>query len=90
MTFQRKIYTALTIFTVANFGIVSAFAQSPNKTVHLLTWGGSVQKSFEQGGLADAFEKDTGYKVVVVPKPTGGEILATATAQKDKPQRPIA
>lgn len=61
-------------------------AQAQNKTVTLLSWGGSIQTMFEKEGYADRFKEATGYTVVLVPKPTVGEIMATAIAQKDKPQ----
>jgi putative spermidine/putrescine transport system substrate-binding protein len=81
---QRLASAAIAGLVAAALGAGSAVAQQ--KTVHLITWGGSVQKSFEQGGLAAAFEKDTGYKLVLVPKPSSPEIIATAIAQKDNPQ----
>lgn len=75
------------VFVILSGTLVTAMpVAAQNKTVRLLSWGGSIQKSFEQGGLAEAFEKDTGYKVIVVPKPTAPEIIATAIAQKDNPQ----
>jgi putative spermidine/putrescine transport system substrate-binding protein len=62
----------------------SALAQG--KEVRLLSWGGTVQTMLEKEGWADRFAKDTGYTVVLVPKATSAEIIATAIAQKDKPQ----
>jgi spermidine/putrescine-binding protein len=56
------------------------------KTVYFLSWGGTVQTMLEKEGWAQQFNKDTGYTVVLVPKATSGEIIATAIAQKDKPQ----
>lgn len=81
---QRLRITAFSILAMAYAGAGPAAAQ--DKTVRLLSWGGSIQKSLEQGGLAEAFEKDTGYKVVLVPKISSPEIIATAIAQKDNPQ----
>jgi putative spermidine/putrescine transport system substrate-binding protein len=63
----------------------SASAQD-NKTVYFLSWGGTVQTMLEKEGWADQFKKDTGYSVALVPKATSAEIVATAIAQKAKPQ----
>lgn len=56
------------------------------KTVYFLSWGGTIQTMLEKEGWAQQFNKDTGYTVVLVPKATSGEIIATAIAQKDRPQ----
>lgn len=85
MKLLRRIRLAIFAFLVSALA-VAAPAAAQNKTVRLISWGGSIQKSFEQGGLAAAFEKDTGYKVVLVPKTSAPEIIATAIAQKDNPQ----
>jgi putative spermidine/putrescine transport system substrate-binding protein len=61
-------------------------AQAQNKNVYFLSWGGTIQTMLEKEGWADTFKKDTGYTVTLVPKATSGEIIATAIAQKDKPQ----
>ncbi|MCC6468234.1 MAG: extracellular solute-binding protein [Alphaproteobacteria bacterium] len=61
-------------------------AQAQNKQVYFLSWGGTIQTMLEKEGWADQFAKDTGYTVTLVPKATSGEIIATAVAQKDKPQ----
>lgn len=66
------------------FAARPALAQS--KEVRFLSWGGTVQTMLEKEGWADQFAKDTGYTVVLVPKATSAEIIATAVAQKDKPQ----
>jgi putative spermidine/putrescine transport system substrate-binding protein len=63
----------------------TAWAQD-NKTVYFLSWGGTIQTMLEKEGWAEQFKKDTGYTVVLVPKATSAEIVATAIAQKAKPQ----
>lgn len=57
-----------------------------DKTVYFLTWGGTVQQFLEKDGWNEKFTAATGYKVVLVPKATGPEIVATAIAQKDAPK----
>jgi putative spermidine/putrescine transport system substrate-binding protein len=57
-----------------------------SKTVYLLTWGGTIQQMLERDGWSKKFADATGYNVVLVPKATGTEIMATAIAQKAKPQ----
>jgi putative spermidine/putrescine transport system substrate-binding protein len=73
---------------IATAGLVTAVgaAQAQSKTVYLLSWGGTIQTTFEKEGWAKRFQDETGYTVVLVPKATTGEIMATAIAQKDKPQ----
>jgi putative spermidine/putrescine transport system substrate-binding protein len=61
-------------------------ARSADKTVYLLTWGGTIQAMLERDNWAKKFADATGYEVVLVPKATGTEIMATAIAQKSKPQ----
>lgn len=61
-----------------------AFAQK--KDVYFLTWGGTIQAMLERDGWAKKFAEDTGYSVILVPKATGPEIMATAIAQKAGPQ----
>src|SRR6516164_4201585 len=61
-------------------------ALADNKTVYLLTWGGTIQAMLERDGWSKKFAVTTGYDVVLVPKATGTEIMATAIAQKAKPQ----
>ena len=64
----------------------AAQAQDKSKQVYFLSWGGTIQTMLEKEGWADQFAKDTGYTVTLVPKATSGEIIATAVAQKEKPQ----
>jgi putative spermidine/putrescine transport system substrate-binding protein len=63
-----------------------ATAQDKSKQVYLLSWGGTIQTMLEKEGWADRFKADTGYTVTLVPKATASEIIASAIAQKDKPQ----
>jgi putative spermidine/putrescine transport system substrate-binding protein len=67
-------------------GIGTADAQDRSKQVYFLSWGGTIQTMLEKEGWADQFRKDTGYTVTLVPKATSAEIIATAVAQKDRPQ----
>ncbi|HTC07410.1 MAG TPA: extracellular solute-binding protein [Acetobacteraceae bacterium] len=62
----------------------SAHAQTTD--VYLLTWGGTIQQMLERDGWNKKFTEATGYNVILVPKATGPEIMATAIAQKDHPQ----
>ncbi|MCL4766167.1 MAG: extracellular solute-binding protein [Hyphomicrobiaceae bacterium] len=55
-------------------------------TVYFLSWGGTIQTMLEKEGWAEKFKEDTGYTLTLVPKATSAEIIATAIAQKDKPQ----
>ena len=64
----------------------AAQAQDKSKQVYFLSWGGTIQTMLEKEGWADQFAKDTGYTVTLVPKATSGESIATAVAQKEKPQ----
>jgi putative spermidine/putrescine transport system substrate-binding protein len=57
-----------------------------DKTVYLLTWGGTIQQMLERDNWAQKFADATGFRVVLVPKATGTEIMATAIAQKSSPQ----
>src|SRR5208282_4950831 len=61
-------------------------ARAQTKDVYLLTWGGTIQQMLERDGWDKKFTDATGYHVILVPKATGPEIMATAIAQKDKPQ----
>jgi len=63
-----------------------AVGAAPAKTVYFLSWGGTIQTMLEKEGWAQQFTKDTGYTLVLVPKATSSEIIATAIAQKDRPQ----
>jgi putative spermidine/putrescine transport system substrate-binding protein len=56
------------------------------KTVYLLTWGGTIQQMLERDNWAQKFADASGFRVVLVPKATGTEIMATAIAQKSSPQ----
>jgi len=70
----------------ALLALAPSAALAQGKEVHLLSWGGTIQTMLEKEGWADQFAKDTGYTVTLVPKATSGEIIATAVAQKEKPQ----
>lgn len=74
--------------SLATIGMLAAIgaAQAQNKTVYLLSWGGTIQTTFEKEGWAQKFKDETGYELVLVPKATTAEIMATAIAQKDNPQ----
>jgi putative spermidine/putrescine transport system substrate-binding protein len=61
-------------------------SRAENRTVTLVTWGGSVQAMLERDGFAQKFTDATGFRVVLVPKSTGPEIVATAMAQRARPQ----
>ncbi len=60
--------------------------QKPKGVVKLLSWGGTIQQTFEDQGWGQKFQDETGYQVVVVPKDTSAEIVAEAFAEKDNPQ----
>ncbi|HXQ65087.1 MAG TPA: hypothetical protein VN980_00825, partial [Alphaproteobacteria bacterium] len=64
----------------------SAPAMAQKKDVYFLTWGGTIQAMLERDGWAKKFAEDTGYNVILVPKATAPEIMATAFAQKASPQ----
>ena len=74
--------------TAAAAGALAAprIARADAKTVYLLTWGGTIQQMLERDGWSRKFAAATGFNVVLVPKATGTEIMATALAQKAKPQ----
>lgn len=61
-------------------------ARAQTKDVYLLTWGGTIQQTLERDGWNKKFTAATGYNVILVPKATAPEIMATAIAQKDHPQ----
>jgi putative spermidine/putrescine transport system substrate-binding protein len=65
---------------------VGGAAAADSKTVYFLSWGGTIQTMLEKEGWAQQFNKDTGLTLVLVPKATSSEIIATAIAQKDRPQ----
>jgi putative spermidine/putrescine transport system substrate-binding protein len=77
---------AAAALAVATTGLTTPSAEAAGKTVYFLSWGGTIQTMLEKEGWAAQFKKDTGYDVQLVPKATSGEIIATAIAQKDKPQ----
>jgi len=52
----------------------------------LLSWGGSIEKSFFQLGMAEKFKQETGYELELVPKSDSAAIIQQALAQKDNPQ----
>jgi putative spermidine/putrescine transport system substrate-binding protein len=60
--------------------------QEEEKVVNLLSWGGTIQQTFEEEGFAQKFKDATGYEFVLTPKGTSSEIMAAALAQKDNPQ----
>src|SRR3954449_11383019 len=82
--------TALTrrsaLALAAASGLAARTASAQSKTVYLLTWGGTIQAMLERDGWAKKFNAATGFDVVLVPKATGTEIMATAVAQKARPQ----
>ena len=78
--------TSTTLFAGVMASMAFSTAHADSKVVYLLSWGGTIQTSFEKEGWADRFQKETGYQVVLVPKATSSEIMATAIAQKDNPQ----
>ncbi len=59
---------------------------SGTKEVNLLSWGGTIQQTFEQKGWSAKFEQETGYKLVFTPKDTSSQIIAQIAAQKGNPQ----
>ncbi len=75
---------ACSVLAVVALGAGEASAQK--KDVYFLTWGGTIQAMLERDGWAKKFTEDTGYNVILVPKATGPEIMATAIAQKANPQ----
>jgi len=75
--------------SLAAFGLLTSIgaAQAQDKKpVYLLSWGGTIQTTFEKEGWAQKFKDETGYELILVPKATTAEIMATAIAQKDNPQ----
>lgn len=81
---MKKLFLSACTLALAAFS-TPASAQSKG-TVYFLSWGGTVQETLEKEGWNKKFAEATGYNVVLVPKATGPEIIATAIAQKDKPQ----
>jgi putative spermidine/putrescine transport system substrate-binding protein len=72
--------------TSSNSTSSSSPGTSGNKEVNLLSWGGTIQTTFEQEGWAAKFEQETGYKVVYTPKDLSSQIIAQVVAQKANPQ----
>jgi putative spermidine/putrescine transport system substrate-binding protein len=83
---SRARLAALLVAAACFLSAGSSDAQDRGKQVYFLSWGGTVQTMLEKEGWADQFNKDTGYTVTLVPKATSSEIIATAIAQKDRPQ----
>lgn len=81
----RRVFGAALGMAAVALAAGQARAQD-DKTVYFLTWGGTVQQFLEKEGWNEKFTAATGYKVVLVPKATGPEIIATAIAQKDAPK----
>ena len=75
-----------TLCVVVALGVASGPSFAQGKEVRFLSWGGTVQTMLEREGWAEQFKKDTGYSVVLVPKATSAEIIASAVAQKASPQ----
>lgn len=84
-TMNRRAATRL-MTAAAGAVFAPGLARAQNKTVYLLTWGGTIQAMLERDGWRNKFTEKTGYEVVLVPKGTGTEIMATAIAQKARPQ----
>ena len=79
--------SANTLIAAAATSVFAPYVKAADdKTVHLLTWGGTIQQMLERDNWAQKFTEATGYRVVLVPKATGTEIMATAIAQKASPQ----
>lgn len=71
--------------TVAAFAVVaSGAAMAQSKTLYVGMNGGNFERTFTQAVFPE-FEKANDVKIVVVPG-TSSDILAKATAAKDKPQ----
>jgi putative spermidine/putrescine transport system substrate-binding protein len=88
MTVASRWTRALSI-TLVVLGLLAVGADrssADKKDVYFLTWGGTIQAMLERDGWAKKFTEETGYHVILVPKATGPEIVATAVAQKSGPQ----
>lgn len=87
---MTRIKALVAVFAVFMATAAAAFitpVQAQDKgNVYFLSWGGTIQTMLEKEGWAEEFKKDTGYTLTLVPKATSAEIIATAIAQKDKPQ----
>jgi putative spermidine/putrescine transport system substrate-binding protein len=82
----RRSATKLILGAAASSIVAPRLAWAAEKTVYLLTWGGTIQAMLERDNWGKKFADATGYQVVLVPKATGTEIMATAIAQKSQPQ----
>src|SRR4051794_23935999 len=82
----RRSATKLLLGAAASSIVAPRLARAADKTVYLLTWGGTIQAMLERDNWGKKFADATGYQVVLVPKATGTEIMATAIAQKSQPQ----
>ncbi|QEL22684.1 ABC transporter substrate-binding protein [Bosea sp. F3-2] len=81
----RRTALAGTVAALALTAAGSAFAQT--KTLYVGMNGGNFERTFTQAVFPE-FEKANNVKIVVVPG-TSSDILAKATAAKDKPQMHI-
>ncbi len=82
----RRSAAKLVAGAAASSIVAPRLARAANRTVYLLTWGGTIQAMLERDRWAKKFADATGYQVVLVPKATGTQIMATAIAQKARPQ----
>lgn len=83
---RRRLLASAAAIALVACGWGAPPARAAGGTVYFLSWGGTIQTMLEKEGWADRFKKETGYDVQLVPKPTSSQIIATAIAQKDKPQ----
>ncbi len=79
MTLSKTIFAAMAALTAS-----TTLASAETKTLYIGMNGGNFERAYTEHVLPD-FEKANDVKVVVVPG-TSADILAKATAQKDKPQ----
>ncbi|MDR3561327.1 MAG: extracellular solute-binding protein [Negativicutes bacterium] len=91
-TKKRALIVAMAVIAVMAAGLIAGCGGSspaPAKTkgkVVLLSWGGSIEKSFFQMGMAEKFKQQTGYELELIPKSDSAAIIQQALAQKDNPQ----
>ncbi|KAF0226829.1 MAG: putative spermidine/putrescine transport system substrate-binding [Beijerinckiaceae bacterium] len=78
-----KLLRSALVMSTALVGL-TGYATAQTKTLYIGMNGGNFEKTFTQAVFPD-FEKANNVKVVVVPG-TSSDILAKATAAKDKPQ----
>jgi len=81
-----KKWIAVTFCLVLVLTLCSVEARAESKEVRLMSWGGSIQKMFEEKGFAEKFEEQTGYKFRLIAKAPSAVIISTAIAQKDRPE----